>query len=106
VTAEKIKRIIKKEDYSKELIKHKQLNEQNKTNQQYQPNKRTKDIVSCADGVENVRVNDRVVYFDDADYLYGKLIFLGYTNQFDDEIYAVVETVNKFIFNLTKILCI
>ena len=61
---------------------------------------RSGDIVSCTDGVEHISVGDRVVYFEKKNNWPGEVIFIGYLDKNNDDIFAVVKTVIIILFIL------
>ena len=66
-----------------------------KKNNPYPRSDKDKDIQSVGDEYEGLKVNTRVVYFDKdtLNPINGTLRFLGYLSKYDDNVYAVVETV-------------
>ena len=66
-----------------------------KKNNPYPRRDKEKDIQSVGDEYEGLKVNTRVVYFEKNPFnpINGTLRFLGYLKKYDDNVYAVVETV-------------
>ena len=73
-------------------------NESQKSKQNNTRLKRVKDVHCVGNEYKGHKVNTRVVYFDDnPDGIHGTLRFLGYLDKYNDDIYAVVETVRQLV---------